>query len=187
MRVTYFSKKLAAMEPEWAQWDSEFPDQTVNFRERGRFYGDPIASGKLFHRAFCLFTEGTWVPPVHHAACLAIEAVLADQGIFEIQSEVPVQGFGLTGQVDIKGTLNSGRPVVVELKTTLGEYALKPKPAEVIQLGTYAAMLRHEDPLMLWLRVSLKSHCISVFAMDESESLVDAIRGCLPSHFQKAA
>lgn len=178
MNVTTFSKSLG--EPSWAQWDSEFPDNTVRFRERGRFFGDAMGSGERFHQAFSHYVAGIWVARVHHTACSAIEGVLADHDVAEIQSEVPVQGFGLRGQVDVVGTLDSGQPVVAELKTTLGEYALKPRPAEVIQLATYAAMLGHQNPLLLWLRVSLNSRCISVFRMDESKPLVDCVRGHLP-------
>ena len=187
MKVTDFSKKLASTEPEWAQWPSEFPDETIRFRERGKFFGDAIDSGERFHRAFSRFTEGLWVSPVHHAACLAIQGVLADEEVVEFESEVPVKGYGLRGQVDIVGELESGRPVVVELKTTLGDFALKPRPAEVIQLGTYAAMLGLQDPLLIWLRISLKSHCISAFKMEESEPLLGGIIGHVPSQQRKAA
>jgi len=177
MTVTQFSKSFG--QPSWARWDSEFPAQTYRFRDRGRFFGDAMRSGERFHCAFSQYTAGLWVPPVYYEACLSVEGALAGEKVAEIQSEVPVQGFGLAGQVDVAGTLESGRPVVAELKTTLGEYALKPKPAEVIQLGTYATMFRHEDPLLLWLRVSLKSRCISLFKMDQSEPLLTKISGCL--------
>ena len=185
MTVTQFSKSIG--QPSWALWDSEFPDQTIRFRERGRFFGDSIESGERFHRAFSRFTEGLRVSPVHHAVCLATRGLLADEEVVKFKSEVPVRGFGLSGQVDIVGKLDSGRPVLVELKTTLGEFALKPRPAEVIQLGTYAAMLELKNPLLIWLRVSLKSRCISAFKMEESEPLLGGIIGHVPSQQRKAA
>lgn len=178
MNVTTFSKSFG--EPSWAQWESEFSDETICFREGGKFFGDSLRSGERFHQHFSRFTKGLWVPSVHYTACLAIEATLVERRVAEIESEVPVQGFGLRGQVDVVGKLDNGRPVVVELKTTLGEYALKPRPAEVIQLGTYASLLRLEDPLLLWLRISLKSRCISVFSMDESTALMSCVRGHPP-------
>lgn len=178
MNVTKFSKQLS--HSEWATWRSDLPDAVYNFRMGRSKFETPLQAGDNFHSAFNRFISGGNMALPYNAPCLAVEDALADFGVVEVDSEVPVQRSGLSGQIDIVGRDDSGRPVLTELKTTLGPYALKPRPSEVIQLGTYALLQGSINPKLMWIRVGLRATCVSVFVMDDTKKLINSISRCMP-------
>ncbi|PXA05731.1 hypothetical protein DDZ13_02350 [Coraliomargarita sinensis] len=179
MTVTQFSKTLGV--PDCAHWPSELPDGVFGFRIDRSDFETPLQAGDNFHSAFNRHIAGENIEPPYNTACLAVENALSDFGVVEVDSEIPVRGSGLSGQIDIVGRDDSGRPVLVELKSTLGSYGLKPRPSEVIQLGTYAFIQGSLNPRLMWLRVGLRSSCVSVFAMRNSAELIEAIAHSIPS------
>lgn len=179
MTVTQFSKMLG--EPDWAQWPSELPEAIFGFRMGRLDFGTPLQAGEKFHSTFSRYILGKNIAPAYNAPCVAIENALADFGVVEVDSEVPVRGSGLSGQVDIVGRNNSGQPVLAELKSTLGPYALKPRPCEVIQLGTYAYLQGSINPQLFWIRVGLRSSCVSIFLMHDAKKLVKAVAQSMPA------
>jgi hypothetical protein len=140
----------------------------------------PLQAGDSFHSGFSRYVSGENATREYRSAFSAVENALADFGIIEVDSELAVHGHGLRGQVDLVGRDDSGRPVLAELKTTLGPYALKPRTSEVIQLGTYAFLQGSINPKLMWIRVGLRSSVVSVFVMPDTKNLINSISNCIP-------
>ena len=171
MTVTEHAKRLGASDPQWAEFSSALPVASYRYRSMGRACGDALYVGDQLHRAFSKYADRQRVDQPFFEICRKIEEALAEQGVCEVASEVNIRSADLAGRVDLHGKTHLGRPVVVELKATLGEYALQPRASEVVQLVTYAELLNLQDPLLLCIRVSFDASVLNVFKIEIPENL----------------
>lgn len=160
-----FSKQLAAS-LNVPQGGDELPILSYRYQARNHYPKSSLSSGIRLHSAFADYAQGQWVDPEFYYACAAVEEALAELAVVEVHSEVELSKNGINGVTDLHGTLQSGRPVVVELKSTLGEYSLAPAMEEVFQMATYAYLLDYENPLLLCVRVALRMQSINVFKVE---------------------
>jgi len=175
-----YNIKVGLGEPEWAKWQSELPDAVYGFKMFRSGFKTPLQARDSFHSDFSRYVSGENATREYRSAFSAVENALADFGVVEVCSELPVAGHGLSGQIDLVGCDDTDRPVLAELKTTLGPYALKPRPSEVIQLGTYAFLQGSINPKLMWIRVGLRSSVVSVFVMPDTKNLINSISNCIP-------
>lgn len=174
MKVTDLAKNLAGRLPTLGKQEYNLPSATYEYRAPKHGRSSAMASGDKFHRTFSNFANGSWVAPKYYYPALAICDALADLGVREIQSEVPVSIGNLRGIIDIVGTTDAGCLVVVELKTTLGEYAMEPRTSELFQLATYAHMLGHQDARLACMRIALNQQRINVYEVCANDATTAA-------------
>lgn len=175
MQVKTLSKTIAESNPNWADWPTELPTATYRYEAPPLYRSEAIKAGERLHAAFSTYTQGEWITPALYFPCQAIESALADLGVYEIHSEQFIQKGSLRGQVDLHGTLQNGRPVVIELKATLGQHALKPRPSELIQLAAYAHLLEHKNPLLVCVRVALMKQRINTYVIDDTTDIMEGL------------
>lgn len=167
MTVTEFSRTTsAALQTTWAEWPTPLPNAVYRFQtSTSPLTGSPIDAGEALHECYQDYRAKKWVTKEYYRACQTIDLALSDMNIDHntLEIESPIRTKGLSGQIDIKGKTKAGRHVVVELKTTLGQYALNPRPQELIQLVTYSQMLNIKNPLLVCLRIALNRGTLSAF------------------------
>lgn len=93
-----------------------------------------------------------------------------------LQPELYVSKKGCCGRIDVHGHLADGRVCIVEIKSTLGNYLIRPTPVEVIQMACYAFLAGAKSPRLACLRISLPTRRLGVFSMDVSSSMMQQIR-----------
>jgi hypothetical protein len=84
---------------------------------------------------------------------------------------VPLHGTHLHGVADIVARTSENELVIADLKTTLGDYALPQKPAELLQLASYAVLAGDEPSRLICVRVALRQRSINVFEVDQRIAL----------------
>jgi hypothetical protein len=176
MQVRNLAQQIEQTAPDWAHWPTEIPTSSYRYQAPALNHEGAMQAGQQLHEAFCNYTSGKWITPALYTPCLIIENALADIGVHKIHSEQPLRQGSLCGQVDLHGTLKNNRPVVIELKATLGEFATKPRPSELIQLATYAHLLGHQNPLLVCLRVALRQQRVNAFCLEESSPIIDQLQ-----------
>lgn len=169
MKVTQLAKKIADTSGSLPTCD--LPSATYRFRGTGRYFSGSVKEGIEFHEAFAAFSAGQWVNPKHYQACETVVDALRDLEVINIETEVPLFGSHLSGVADIIGRTTDGRMLIADLKTTLGDYALAPRPAELIQLAAYAALLGQERLRLVCIRLALRHQCINVFEIEQKQIL----------------
>jgi hypothetical protein len=179
MKVTDFAKGLSQVEIMAEMIPAiDIPNATYRFSGAGLWTGNRVDAGVWFHHAFAAFSKGSSYEPKYTDACRTIVAALADLGVSEFQAEVPLHGSRLNGVADILGHTSGNEIVIADLKTTLGEYALPPKAAELLQLASYAALAGDEPSRLVCVRVALRQRCINVFEVDlrRAQQLIKLVR-----------
>jgi hypothetical protein len=176
MQVRNLAQQIEQTAPNWAHWPTDIPSASYHYQAPTLHYASAMDAGQRLHEAFCNYTSGTWITPALYYPCQMIENALADIGVHKIHSEQPLRQGSLCGQVDLHGTLKNHRPVVIEIKVTLGEFATKPRPSELIQLAAYAHLLEHHNPLLVCLRVALIPQRINAFCLEESSAIIDQLQ-----------
>jgi hypothetical protein len=168
MKVTNFAKKFSQLE---IMADMapiiDIPNATYRFSGGGLCADNCVDAGVRLHQAFAAYSTGSWYNPKYTGACRAIVGALADLGVSEFRTEVPLHGTHLHGVADIVARTSENELVIADLKTTLGDYALPQKPAELLQLASYAALLGQERPRLVCIRLALRHHCINVFEIEQ--------------------
>ncbi|WP_269538040.1 hypothetical protein [Cerasicoccus fimbriatus] len=140
--------------------------------------GDALWVGERLHQCLEACINGQWVRSDYYFPCLAILHALEELDMVRssLRSELCVSKLGYRGRIDIHGLLADGRVCIVEIKATVGPYLRRPKPAEVIQMGCYAALSDAQAPRLACVRISLPSRRLGVFIMDISPKTMQQIR-----------
>ena len=156
----------------------DIPFATYRFSGGGPYAKNRVDAGVGLHQAFAAYSTSIAINPKYTGACRCIVGALADLGIIEFQTEVPLHGTNLHGIADIVGHTSKNGFVIADLKTTLGEYALPPKPAELIQLSSYAVLAGDGPSRLICVRVALRQRTINVFEVDyhRARKLIKLVR-----------
>ncbi|PXA03879.1 hypothetical protein DDZ13_09570 [Coraliomargarita sinensis] len=149
----------------------DVPLATYRFSAGDLCMKNSLNAGVRLHEAFAAYSTGSWFNPRYTGACQAIVGALADLGVREFDTEVPLHGTHLHGVADIVGHTSENRLVIADLKATLGEYALPPKAAELLQLASYALLAGDGPYRLICVRAALRQRRINVFEVDEQRVL----------------
>jgi len=172
MKVTNFAKKFSQLE---IMADMapiiDIPNATYRFSGGGLCADNCVDAGVRLHQAFAAYSTGSWYNPKYTGACRAIVGALTDLGVSEFRTEVPLHGTHLHGVADIVARTSENELVIADLKTTLGDYALPQKPAELLQLASYAVLAGDEPSRLICVRVALRQRRINVFEVDQRIAL----------------
>ena len=177
MDATSAAKQLAQRTPD-LDWPEVLPQCLYNLNVPALPSGSAsIELGERFHENMEKHLNGGWVAKEHYYACSAVGEILSDLNVERksLKTELVLNSNGITGRADIVGKDLTGRDCVVEIKTTQGNFALRPEPHELAQLAFYADMLKFELPRLICLRVNFRLGKVAVFIADYTRSNIKSM------------
>ena len=167
MKATLAAKDISLRTPELV-WPEVLPQRLYDLSVPKLPTGRPIELGEDFHGNLEKHLGGSWISKEHYYACSAVGEILDDLNIQRksLRTEQVLKSDAISGRADIVGKDRFGRDCVVEIKTTLGNFALAPQSCEFAQMAIYADLLGFEIPRLICIRVNLRLGKAAVFYAD---------------------